>query len=49
MTCVTGKICFESRKAARRAHRTVSNKIRVYLCPNCHRYHATGNVGRGRR
>ena len=37
----TGKRCYPSEKTAKRATKTVGNKIRVYLCPDCHRFHVT--------
>jgi hypothetical protein len=39
-----GKRSFSSRQAARRACRTLSNRIRVYLCPACHGFHITSQI-----
>ena len=42
MTCSeTGKRCFASKHEGRRASRKVGNRLRVYLCPHCHRFHIT--------
>lgn len=37
----TGKRGYGSKSAAKQAHRTVGRKIRVYLCPECKKYHIT--------
>lgn len=39
--CVSGKRMFKSKEGARRATQNLSLRIRVYLCPQCHHFHAT--------
>jgi hypothetical protein len=51
-TCpACGKRGFASARAAKRACRRLSRRVRVYLCPACHDFHITSQIdsGRGRR
>lgn len=41
----TGKRSYGSPKQARQAHRTCSNRLRVYFCRACRGYHATDAEG----
>ena len=44
----TGKRQFASADQAKRATRHVSNRLRAYLCPECHRWHVTNAEDRGK-
>lgn len=43
MTCTTGKRCYPGRRSARRANVWASWRIRVYICPECGRFHVTNH------
>lgn len=41
-TCATtGKRCYHSSGGAKDASRAMGNRIRVYVCPDCHSWHVT--------
>jgi predicted RNA-binding Zn-ribbon protein involved in translation (DUF1610 family) len=44
MTCPSGKRCFGSKRHARKASRKIGNRIRVYPCPECGRWHISGKI-----
>ena len=37
----SGKVRWSSKRLAIRATRDVSNRLRAYLCDECHRWHVT--------
>lgn len=45
----TGKRQFASADQAKRASRHVRNRLRAYLCPDCHRWHVTNAEHGGKR
>lgn len=43
---VCGKLCHESKHAAKVAHKHAHFRIRVYYCDGCHAWHVTNNEKR---
>lgn len=40
-SCPSGKRGYASKRQAKLATRNVRNRIRAYLCPDCHAWHVT--------